>query len=165
MRFVDQYGAALTRVAATLQFTLPGLPAMFAGDEIGASYEPYSNLTPIPWKDRYGLRPFYERLIRIHHDVPSLHSHDVDVLETSADSTFAYLRPASGGAPVVVFLNFGAKQPTFSVSMTPALAAAVGGGAMRDLLTGRRVQLDVGSGSVSLPLGATSMVVLVPEGA
>jgi cyclomaltodextrinase / maltogenic alpha-amylase / neopullulanase len=164
IRFVDQYGPKLTRVAATLQFTLPGLPAMFAGDEIGASYEPYSNLTPIPWKDKYGLRPFYERLIRIHHDVPSLHSHDVDVLEASADSTFAYLRPASGGPPVVVFLNFGAKQPQFSVSTTPALAAAVGSGAMRDLLTGRRVQLRVANGSVSLPLGPTSMFVLVPEG-
>ena len=164
IRFVDQYGPKLTRVAATLQFTLPGLPAMFAGDEIGASYEPYSNLTPIPWKDKYGLRPFYERLIRIHHDVPSLHSHDVDVLETSADSTFAYLRPASGGPPVLVLLNFGAKQPTFSVSMTPALAAAVGDGQMRDLLTGRTVNLDVTASKVSIPLGPTSMYVLVPGG-
>ena len=164
IRFIDQYGPKLTRVAATLQFTLPGLPAMFAGDEIGASYEPYSNLTPIPWKDRYGLRPFYETLIRIHHDVASLHSHDVDVLEANADSTFAYLRPASGGPPVLVLLNFGEKQPAFSVSMTPALAGAVGGGTMRDLLTGHTVHLDVRNGSVSVPIGATSMLVLVPEG-
>ena len=110
------------------------------------------------------MRPFYERLIRIHHEVPSLHSHDVDVLEASADSAFAYLRPATGGPPVVVFLNFGSKQPQFSVSMTPALAASVGSGSMRDLLTGRHVQLHVTSGSVSFPLCATSMFVLVPEG-
>ena len=39
VRFVDQYGAGMTRVAATLQFTVPGIPAMFAGDEIGARLE------------------------------------------------------------------------------------------------------------------------------
>jgi pimeloyl-ACP methyl ester carboxylesterase len=73
-RFVDQHGPKVTKVAATMQFTLPGIPAMFAGDEIGASYEPYSNLTPIPWRDRHGLRSHYERLIELRHTLPALTS-------------------------------------------------------------------------------------------
>src|SRR5438093_1602450 len=85
--------------AAPLQFTVPGIPAMFAGDEIGASYEPYSNLTPIEWKDRYGLRPFYERLIELKHHLASLRSHDIDVLQASPDGAFAYIRPAFGDGP------------------------------------------------------------------
>jgi len=164
VRCVDQYGPKLTRVAATLQFTLPGLPAMFAGDEIGASYEPYSNLTPIPWKDRYGLLPFYERLIELKHSLPSLASHEVDLLDVSADSALAYLRPAAGGQPVLVLLNFGPKQPKFAIAKTPAIADVVGGGTMRDLLTDRTVHLDVTGDTIAFPLGATSMYVLVPEG-
>ena len=165
IRFVDQYGVGLTRVAATLQFTLPGIPAMFAGDEIGASYEPYSNLVPISWKDRHGLMPLYERLIDLRHSLPSLRSHLVDVLEVSANSTLAYLRPAyGGGRPVLVLLNFGPKQPQFAIPKTRALAAAVGNGTMRDLLTDRPVRLDVSGRSVRFPMTAESMNVLVPGG-
>jgi glycosidase len=164
VRFVDQYGAAMTRVAATLQFTVPGMPAMFAGDEIGASYEPYSNLTPIPWKDKHDLRPFYERLIRLKHDVASLASHDMELLTVSADSTVAYIRPASGGPPVLVLLNFGPKQPQFTMKKTPELAAVVGSGTMEDLLTGRSVGLDVGATTVGYAMPATSAYVLVPAG-
>ena len=166
VRFVDQYGVGMTRVAAVLQFTLPGIPEMFAGDEIGASYEPYSNLTPIPWKDKHGLRPLYERLIQLKHDTPSLNGHDVELLETSADSALAYVRPASdGGAPILVVLNFGAEQPHFQMTTTAGLASAIGGGTVRDLLTGKTVHLDVGADSVGIPLPKESAYVLTPEGA
>jgi cyclomaltodextrinase / maltogenic alpha-amylase / neopullulanase len=164
VRFVDQYGVGMTRVAAVLQFTLPGIPAMFAGDEIGASYEPYSNLTPIPWKDKHHLRPLYERLIQLKHDTPSLNGHGVELLETTADSAVAYVRPATGGgAPVLVLLNFGPKQPHFEITPTPGLMQAIGGGSMRDLLTDDPVHLTVGANAVSFPMGATSAFVLVPE--
>jgi glycosidase len=165
VRFVDQYGVGMTKVAAVLQFTLPGIPEMFAGDEIGASYEPYSNLAPIPWKDRHHLRPLYERLIALKHDTPSLNGHDVELLETTADSCVAYVRPAAGGPPVLVLLNFSAEQPKFAMTMTPGLGRAVGGGAMRDLLTGKTVHLHVGADAVSFPMPKDSAYVLVPEGA
>jgi glycosidase len=163
VRFVDQYGAPMTRVAAVMQFTLPGIPEMFAGDEIGASYEPYSNLMPIPWKDKHGLLPLYQRLIQLKHDTPSLNGHDIDLLDTTADSTLAYVRPpAGGGAPVLVILNFDKKQPSFAMTTSPGLAAAIGDGTMHDLLTGTTVHLDVQGNKVSFPLGATSAFVLVP---
>jgi len=165
IRFVDQYGAPMTRVAAVMQFTLPGIPEMFAGDEIGASYEPYSNLTPIPWKDTHHLQPLYERLIQLKHDTPTLNGHDIDVLQTTADSALAYVRPPSGGGqPGLVILNFSTKQPHFAMTMTPALAAAVGDGTMHDLLTGKTVHLGVHGNSVSFPLGETSAFVLEPGG-
>jgi cyclomaltodextrinase / maltogenic alpha-amylase / neopullulanase len=161
IRFVDQYGTPMTRVAAVLQFTLPGIPEMFAGDEIGASYEPYSNLAPIPWKDHHGLLPLYERLIRLKHDMPSLNGHGIALLETNADSTVAYLRPPSGGGPpLLVLLNFDKQLPHFAMTMTPALAAVVGDGTMHDLLTGTTVHLGVHGDSVSFPLGQTSAFVL-----
>lgn len=162
IRFVDQYGPELTRVAATLQFTVPGIPALFAGDEIGASYEPYSNLTPTPWKDRHGLRPFYERLIQIKHRVASLRSHDMDLLRASPDGALAYVRPAfAGGPPVLVLLNFG-HRANVSFPMTASAAAAVGSGVMRDLLTERRIDVMVKGNAASVAMGPQTALVLVP---
>jgi cyclomaltodextrinase / maltogenic alpha-amylase / neopullulanase len=164
-RFVDQYGPDLTKVAATLQFTVPGVPEMFAGDEIGASYLPYSNLTPIPWRDRFNLRPFYERLIRLKHSVTALNTRHIDVLTASPDSCLAYIRPApaGGGPPVLVLLNFG-ERTTVSIPRTPALDEAMGAsGSMRDLLTGKSVRIHVGPKDVALRTDAESEFVLVPE--
>jgi cyclomaltodextrinase / maltogenic alpha-amylase / neopullulanase len=164
IRFVDQYGPELTRVAAALQFTVPGIPALFAGDEIGASYEPYSNLTPIPWKDRHGLRPFYQRLIQIKHGVSSLRSHDIDVLRASPDGALVYVRPAfAGGPPVLVLLNFG-HRATVSFPLTAPAGAAVGSGAVRDLLTEHRFHLTVKGNTASVAIGPRTALVLVPEG-
>lgn len=161
-RFVDQYGPEVTRVAATLQFTLPGVPAMFAGDEIGASYEPYSNLTRIPWRDRFRLRPLYERLIVLRHSIPALASREVDVLGVNVGSAFAYVRPApDDGDPVLVVLNFGGKTQV-KFEQSPALddVLAASGGSMKDLLTGHSVRMA----NASLAMDAQSSLVLVREG-
>jgi glycosidase len=165
IRFVDQHGPAFTRVAATLQFTVPGLPAMFAGDEVGASYQPYANLAPITWKDRHGLRPFYRRLAALKHTVPALNTSKVEVLASDPGDSFAYLRPAPpGGRPVLVVLNFGARAAV-ELTRTPALDAALAGRAsVRDLLDDKPVRLEAGARTVTVRMAAESAHVLTPEG-
>ena len=166
IRFVDQYGAGMQKVAAAMQFTVPGIPALFAGDEIGASYQPYSVLEKLAWKDRYGLLPLYKRLIRLKHNMDALNSNDMEVLSTDLGSGLAYVRPAVGSSgPVLVLLNYGAKG-RLNLKLTPPLAHAVGAtnGAMRDLLTGEGVQLDVNARSVGLDMTKESALVMVPAG-
>ena len=166
VRFVDQHGPELTRVAAVLQFTVPGIPAMFAGDEVGASYEPYSNLTPISWRDRFGLRPLYKRLIDLRHEVPALTSSRMDILSTSSSSVLAFVRPAvDTGGPVLVALNFGSKGRV-EIEGAPALEELLvrSGGETRDLLTNAPTTLAATGGSVTIPMKALSAVVLAPEG-
>lgn len=166
VRFVDQYGPEMTRVAATLQFTVPGVPAMFAGDEVGASYEPYSNLTPIVWRDRFKLRPLYKRLIDLRDRVPALHSRDIDMLDVEPNSALAYVRPeVDGGGPVLVVLNFGSRSRV-RIAGSPALDAvlAPSRGAMTDLVTGRRIDLGDAAGALSMSMDAQSSFVLVSEG-
>jgi cyclomaltodextrinase len=165
VRFVDQYGPEMTRVAATLQFTVPGIPEMFAGDEIGASYQPYSVLTRIPWRDRFNLSPLYRRLIRLKHEVGALASSDIELLATNLNSMLAYVRPAvEDSGPVLVLLNFGGKgrlQLEASRALSEAVSAT--GGVMWDLLTGEQVRLHVRDASVSLPMGAQSAFVLARD--
>ena len=162
-RFVDLYGPRLTKVAVTQQFTLPGVPAVFAGDEIGASYEPYSNLTRVPWRDRYELMPLYKRLIELKHVVPALGSRDVDILESNSNGTLAYLRP--GDDPALVVLNYGGERRV-RITSTPDVESLLtsSGGALRDVLNGGRIDLSSSGGAVRISMGATSSAVLMGEG-
>jgi hypothetical protein len=162
IRFVDQYGPELTRVAATMQFTVPGIPAMFAGDEIGASYEPYSNLTPLPWRDRFNLRGFYDRLIAMKHELPALSARStrMSLLTTNSSSGIAYLRPA-GDDPdgaLLVILNYG-KKGRMKIDMTPELHALLAG-PLVDHLTGTPLSLNIDGDSASIPLDAVSAFVI-----
>jgi cyclomaltodextrinase len=165
VRFVDRHGPGLTRVAATLQFTVPGIPALFAGDEIGASYQPYADLTPIEWEDRHGLRPLYQRLADLRHRVPALNTGRLDVIDPGPGASFAYLRLAPpGGQPVLVVLNFGGRAD-LELRRTPGLDAALGGrGTMTDLLSDRPVPLQAGQGTVRVRMDADSAHVLTPGG-
>jgi cyclomaltodextrinase / maltogenic alpha-amylase / neopullulanase len=172
-RFVDQYGVGVTRVAATMEFTLPGVPEMFTGDEIGASYEPYSNLTPIQWKDPHHLEPLYRRLIELRHTIPALTSLDMNLLDSNTDSVLAYVRPAVFGPgdpqlvrspePVLVILNYGDKT-TVKIHSSPALDAFLGaaGGTAHDLISHKVEQLGASSGSITVTLPKETPMVLAP---
>jgi cyclomaltodextrinase / maltogenic alpha-amylase / neopullulanase len=161
IRFEERYGADFTRVASAMQFTVPGIPLLFGGDEIGASYQPYGSLEEIPWTDDAGLRPWYDGLIALRERFPALLSAKIDVLTSNWGSVVSYVRPAApGGTPLLVLLNFGEDAtPTFQ--RDPAFAPFLGV-PLEDALTGRRVSLDL-TKPVEVP--ARSVRILVPAGA
>lgn len=163
-RFVAEHGPKLTRVASALEFTLPGLPLLFAGDEIGIRYQPYRDLDPIPWKDHFGLREWYEGLIGLRRRFPALSSRDMTLLGSDWGSVVAYVRPAvSGGSPVLVVLNFWkAAEPT--IERDPALNELLRAGELEDALTGNRVRVEPGR-PLTLRLPPFSVRIFVPAGA
>lgn len=125
-RFVTRHGVARTRLAATLLMTLPGVPCLYTGDEVGAAFEPYGEPQPIAWDDAHGLRGFYSRLTALRRAEPALTGAGLEFLETAApDTLLAYRRP--GAEPVTVVLNFGteaAEPPRFDRPMRDALTGA-----------------------------------------
>jgi cyclomaltodextrinase len=163
IRFAEQHGVKLTRVASALQFTVPGIPLLFGGDEIGARYQPYGPLERDPWRDRYRLRSWYEGLIALRERLPALRSKGMTVLGSDWGSVVAYVRSAAfGGDPVLVLLNFGAAaEPT--VDRDPALEPFLGAEGLEDALTGERVRLDA-DGPIRLRMPGFSVRILVPSG-
>jgi cyclomaltodextrinase / maltogenic alpha-amylase / neopullulanase len=162
VRFAEQYGVEMTRVASTLQFTVPGIPLMFGGDEIGASYQPYTALDPISWKDRDDLRPWYEGLIQLRERLPALLSREMSVLTTNWGSVIAYVRPSfAGGDPVLVVLNF-YRRANPTIESSPALDEVLTTGVVEDALTGERIDVPTG-GDLTLRMPAHSVQVLVPS--
>jgi cyclomaltodextrinase / maltogenic alpha-amylase / neopullulanase len=88
--------------------TLPGLPCVYSGDEVGAEFLPYDQAGAIDWTDRHGLRDHFKRLIALRAEHPSLYSLEWTSVEVEpAVSLFAYLRHGkTNDPPILVLLNF-----------------------------------------------------------
>lgn len=107
-RFISRFGLGKTRVAATLLLTLPGLPVVYMGDEVGAEFEPYEDPPPISWNDPLQLRPHYSRLIELREKIPALAEGDwTPVAVQGSGAVYAYLRRLPDHDPALVVLNFG----------------------------------------------------------
>ena len=83
-RFITRYGLGRTRVALAMLLTLPGLPSLFTGDEIGAEFEPYRDTRPIVREDRYGLKSWCQRLIELRRRKAALRSPKLQLLDTAS---------------------------------------------------------------------------------
>lgn len=155
-RFVTRHGGGMTRAAAAMLLTLPGVPLIYAGQEIGAAYEPYGPRKAIDWRnDPEGLRAFYTRLIALRARTPALRGAELRLLETDARAVLAYIRPgATRDDDLIVALNFSgaAVRARFTA---PEIAAFVRAGDVLDLVTG-----DAGA-----ELGADASLELPPFGA
>ena len=151
-RFVTRYGLERTRVAAAMLLTLPGLPGLFTGDEIGAQFDPNKKTTPLAWSDSYGLRVWYRQLIHLRLVTPALRSRDIRFVDVAPDSqVLAYMRPGVGATKsVLVLLNYGSSPVRFALPSSQLPIAGAGGG-FTDLLSGKAFSLEKRRPTVLLP--------------
>jgi glycosidase len=164
-RFITRYGPGMTRVAAVLLHTLPGIPIVYTGDEVGAEFEPYEDPPPLSWEDRHHLRALYRRLATLREELPALHSGSFQrVGGEGPPSTFAFLRDAGGARQALVALNFSQAPQRLRVSLPASLRAQLREGSLRDALSGRDVSLRArGSEQYELELRGQSALVLTPQ--
>jgi glycosidase len=152
-RFVDKVGVERARVAAVLMMTVPGVPAIWAGQEIGASYLPYGLTETLPWTDRGGLLELYRRLIRLRALEPALTGDSMRIVAAQGQ-VLAYVREDPVGPSVLVLLNFGGAN---SVTLDAATLDELGR-RPRDLLTDQTIEL-----TSPMPLAQASSLVLAGE--
>jgi cyclomaltodextrinase len=135
-RFVTRHGAARTRVAAAMLLTLPGIPGLYTGDEVGAEFEPYRQRGAIAWTDVHGLRAWYARLLRLRQQAPALRSRRLRVLDMPAGSqVLGYLRPGGTAQEgILVLLNYGAEPAEVPLPENVLAELGAVGGTLRDLL-------------------------------
>lgn len=111
-RFITRYGLEMTRVAAVMLLTLPGIPCIYMGQEIGAEYKPYETSGPIPHQDKHDLFGYYQDLINIRKSLPALQTNNWRRLEVKPkDKIYAYIRPGNKyQKSVLIVLNFSEKK-------------------------------------------------------
>ncbi len=173
------------KLSALFQFTYPGAPMVYYGDEVavdspslgngvnGPEDDPY-NRAPFPWEDEAGdqnaygpadasVRDFYTKLGHMRKQFAALREGSFETLltgdttgSTSDDNAYAFAR-VSGAERAVVVLNNGAVVNTASV---PVAAHFADGTALVDVLTG--TGHAVAGGHVALALAPRTGVVLLP---
>jgi cyclomaltodextrinase len=164
-RFIDRYGVGTTRVAAALLLTLPGLPIVYTGDDVGAGYEPYQDPPPLTWEDPHALREHYRKLIHLRESLPALASHSWTPIKLQGPrSVLAYVRhedEAPEKAPVLVVLNFG---PAAKVRLRlPERFEALGASAtLSDALTDQDVQVSKRGHQLEVAVPESGALLLTP---
>ncbi|MFL5801976.1 MAG: alpha-amylase family glycosyl hydrolase [Roseiflexaceae bacterium] len=142
-RFITERGEELTRVAAALLLTLPGIPCVYTGDEIGAWFRPYYDELPLAWNEnKYpGLRDYYKHLIALRKMIPSLRSRQWQPLEAQpSKQVYGYVRYlGSSDQPVLVLLNFSDQDVEAEVPLPQAFAVLAQQASLRDALAGESV--------------------------
>ncbi|MGC3996454.1 MAG: alpha-amylase family glycosyl hydrolase [Anaeromyxobacter sp.] len=96
---------ALHRLAAVVQFTFPGVPGIYYGDEIGMVNDPgLEQRACMVWDEKAWNRPlreFYKALVALRRGSPALQEGGFQVLAVEAD-TLAYQREGPAGRVIVV---------------------------------------------------------------
>ncbi len=156
-RFISRYGLEMTCVATTMLLTLPGIPCIYTGDEIGAFFTPYGDPLPLSWdKDPHNLYAFHKKLVHLRHAVPALHSRGWQIIDAEPhQQVLAYLRFTDPGAPpVLVLLNFSNQPAGVEVDLPEPFNAQLRTASLTDLLSDEILSLE-GSSTIYLqPMGA-----------
>lgn len=155
-RFITTHGVDRYHVASAMLLTLPGLPCLYTGDEVGAKFEPYANPGPIDWTDRHGLRDNFRDLVRLRRQLPALAGPNCTMLVVEpVDQVLAYERTGKDGeSPALVLLNFGrdAVTATLQAAALAELEPHFGPvDRLTDALTGASVVLDGDAPAFMLP--------------
>jgi glycosidase len=112
-RFIEAYGLSASKLASTLLFSSPGIPMLYAGQEVGE----FSFRGIINWNDPYNLRPFYKKLTRMRHDNSSLSKGDYTrILNSTPTSVLSFLRTYENN-DVITICNFNSSQVTTTLQV------------------------------------------------
>ncbi|MCU4752681.1 alpha-amylase family glycosyl hydrolase [Halobacteria archaeon AArc-curdl1] len=117
-RYLEECGRAALEAAAGAIFTLPGIPLLYAGQEVGER----ERRAPIDWAGgEDALLEYYRSLIDLRHERPELGYHgsfepvSLEVTaDIDADRLVAYARDLDGERSVVV-LNFDERAQTVTL--------------------------------------------------
>lgn len=90
-RIASSYSLSRTKAGASLLMTIPGIPMIYAGQEVGET----SRRGQIDW-NRSGSETtssFYQRLISIRKTFPAFRSNLIQRITTNQSHVYAYMRP------------------------------------------------------------------------
>jgi cyclomaltodextrinase / maltogenic alpha-amylase / neopullulanase len=122
-RFIKIHGVERTKMAAALEFSLPGIPLIYNGQEIGSHAHPYTS-QPIFFGDKSiqsldtsYLFQYYQQLIRLRNQYKSLHGTNIKPLSvTGSDAVLAYHRWMDD-EHVMVVVNMGDTSQRVKISV------------------------------------------------
>lgn len=156
-------GLERTKMAAALTFSLPGIPLIFNGQEVGYPTHPYE--TPhiflpnrtIRSQDEHGLFAYYHELIALRGRYPALTGPSFKLLPTVSRGGVLAFRRWQGVQHLVVVVNLAGTPDTARIRLDPAaLEVPIGEGAATDLISGAAVSAELRDGELRVEVDAYS---------
>ena len=158
-------GKARLRLASLIQYSLPGMPTVYYGDEVGLTGDddPDDRRT-YPWADLGGdpdeaLLAHYQALAALRADLSALVDGQLRVLSTDDEAGVVVLARRSAGQAVIVALNVGAEQRSLALP-TEGLVPDATGFDVAFSLAGATAAPAPGGGGLELMLPALGAIVL-----
>ena len=101
---------------ATLTYTIPGIPLLYTGQEIGATHKPsLFDPEPVAWDSaRTGVRSFYEELVKLRDNNPALRKGDLRRVAVDNPEVLAFTREC-GSQHLLVAINFSGEEQTVTL--------------------------------------------------
>lgn len=129
---LQRYGPDGAAAAAVLTFTMPGIPLIYNGQEVGnATPLPLFGRVAIDWSSPdHGLRELYAQLARLRAEHPPLRRGETEFVDGLGDGHLLAMVRATGDERVVVLINLGGRPQTVSLKeplfdgLTPRLQRA-----------------------------------------
>jgi hypothetical protein len=113
-RISKTYGVTKSKAAAALLFTIPGIPLIYAGQEVGET----SMRGQIDWQRAGGgeLFKFYQQLNTIRNIFSTFRSTDIKKISSSGSRIYAYLRPFNNQNGIAV-INFSGSTAVTTITI------------------------------------------------
>lgn len=107
---INQTSPQLNKPLIVLISTIPGIPMIQTGQEIGATNSFWPTNPSVDWKDGdYELREFYKKVFKIRGENDALKYGTIENVWKSGDNVYAYSRTYENET-VVVVINFNSKE-------------------------------------------------------
>jgi cyclomaltodextrinase / maltogenic alpha-amylase / neopullulanase len=146
-RFATMHGLPTAKLAATLLFTVPGIPLIYNGDEMGADFLPYDEGPPIRWDDTHPLREHYRKLASLRKQHKALYSGEFRLLKTKQDQALLAFTRTGEKSELLVLMNFSDQNVRVDAADEPTTAALREFNNATELLSDR----NVSTASLTLP--------------
>ncbi|UCE06022.1 MAG: hypothetical protein JSW07_20940, partial [bacterium] len=123
-RFIRHHGLERTKMVAALELSLPGVPLIYNGQEIGFDgLHPYYGQPifkrgqSIQSLDTKGLFSYYQHLIKLKKSLPALHNDNFEELQISPSYYVFAIRRWHGDQNIFTVLNIGDQNETADLSI------------------------------------------------
>ncbi|MFD2101283.1 alpha-amylase family glycosyl hydrolase [Flagellimonas iocasae] len=172
-RFIVGHGLERTKMAATLLFSLPGIPMIYNGQEIGFENHPYSDKAifakekSIQEQSKHGLFEHYKKLIRLHKAYPALRGNLMDEVRVLPKSKITAFVRKEGGQIILVLVNLDGLSQTAALDPMKSISpeAPMDSLHFRDLLSNEVFSMEPHSpkDDLSIPMQGYSVRLLLME--
>lgn len=140
--FIGDHTLSQTKMVAALLFSLPGIPMLYNGQEIGKTGHPYSieNVfergKSIEELDNKGLFDFYQQLIQLRKQHPALTAKSLEEVPVSSEEGIVAFHRSHDDQNFVVVLNLFGNENNVSINLENlSVELSTGKNQFRDVLS------------------------------